>query len=62
MPGLNKRDGLLDIYACQEIGNGESGFRLEGEIRDIMQLSAPDGSLIVVARSNDPLQVFKVLR
>lgn len=40
----------------------ESGFRLEGEIRDIMEISTPDGSLIVVARSNDPLQVFKVLR
>jgi hypothetical protein len=40
----------------------ESGFRLEGEIRDIMKISTPDDSLIVVARSNDPLQVFKVLR
>jgi hypothetical protein len=40
----------------------ESGFRLEGEIRDIMEISTPAGSLIVVSRSNDPLQVFKVLR
>ncbi len=40
----------------------ESGFRLEGEIRDIMEISTTDGNLIVVARSNDPLQVFKILK
>ena len=40
----------------------ESGFRLEGEIRDIMEISTSGGRLIVVAKSNDPLQVFKVLR
>ena len=40
----------------------ESGFRLEGEIRDIMEIDAAGGRLIVVARSNDPFQVFKVLR
>jgi hypothetical protein len=39
-----------------------SGFRLNGEIRDIMEISTRNGKLIVVARSNDPLQVFKVLR
>jgi hypothetical protein len=39
-----------------------SGFRLEGEIRDIMELSTNDGKLLVVSRSNDPLQIFKVLR
>jgi hypothetical protein len=39
-----------------------SGFRLEGEIRDIMEISTTDGNLMVVARSNDHLQVFKVLR
>jgi hypothetical protein len=39
-----------------------SGFRLDGEIRDIMEVKTINGNLIVVARSNDPLQVFKVLR
>jgi hypothetical protein len=39
----------------------ESGFRLEGEIRDIMELPTSAGSIVVVARSNDPLQIFKVL-
>jgi hypothetical protein len=38
-----------------------SGFRLDGEIRDIMEVSTPDSKLMVVARSNDTLQVFKVL-
>jgi hypothetical protein len=38
-----------------------SGFRLEGEIRDIMQINTPVGKLLLVARSNDPLQVFKIL-
>jgi hypothetical protein len=40
----------------------ESGFRLEGEIRDIMEISTARGRIIVVGRSNDHLQVFKVLR
>jgi enediyne biosynthesis protein E4 len=39
-----------------------SGFRLNGEIRDILEVSTNNGKLMVVARSNDPLQVFKVLR
>jgi hypothetical protein len=39
-----------------------SGFRLNGEIRDIMEISTRNGKLMIVARSNDPLQVFKVLR
>jgi hypothetical protein len=39
-----------------------SGFRLDGEIRDIMKIPTNNGKLMVVARSNYPLQVFKVLR
>jgi hypothetical protein len=39
-----------------------SGFRLDGEIRDIMEVETTNDKLMVVARSNDPLQVFKVLR
>lgn len=40
----------------------ESGFRLEGEIRDIMEIATAGGRLIIAARSNDPFQVFKILR
>jgi hypothetical protein len=39
-----------------------SGFRLDGEVRDILEVSTNNGKLLVVARSNDPLQIFKVLR
>jgi hypothetical protein len=39
-----------------------SGFRLDGEIRDILEVTTNNGKLMVVARSNDALQVFKVLR
>ncbi|MCX6302337.1 MAG: VCBS repeat-containing protein [Bacteroidia bacterium] len=37
-----------------------SGFRLDGEIRDFKEVSTSDGKLLVVARSNDALQVFKI--
>ena len=39
-----------------------SGFRLNGEVRDILEVSTNNGKLLVVSRSNDPLQIFKVLR
>ena len=39
----------------------ESGFRLNGEIRDIMEVSTKTGKLLLVARNNDAFQVFKVL-
>ena len=38
-----------------------SGFRLTGEIRDIMKVDTPTGEVLVVSRSDDPLQVFKVI-
>jgi hypothetical protein len=38
----------------------ESGFRLNGEIRNMVELSTAKGKLLIVARSNAPLQVFKV--
>lgn len=38
-----------------------SGFHLEGEIRDIMEVTTSKGKILVVARSNDSLQVFKIL-
>jgi len=37
-----------------------SGFRLEGEIRDIQSIQTPSGTVLVIARSNEPLQLFKV--
>ena len=59
-------------YGCFLAGDGKggfknipakvSGFRLTGEIRDITEVETTNGKLMVVARSNDPLQVFKVLR
>ncbi|NOY36123.1 MAG: VCBS repeat-containing protein [Chlorobi bacterium] len=36
-----------------------SGFRLNGEIRDIMQVKTNTGTILVIARSNNPMQVFK---
>ena len=38
-----------------------SGFRLEGEIRDFIEINTPGGKLLIAATSNGPLQVFKVL-
>jgi hypothetical protein len=37
----------------------ESGFHLDGEIRDIKEVKTSKGNIIVVARSNDSLEVFK---
>jgi hypothetical protein len=37
-----------------------SGLRLEGEVRDIQTIGTAEGSLLLVARSNDPLQVFRI--
>lgn len=39
---------------------GVSGFRLEGEVRDIEELITPEGRLVMIARSNDSIQIFKV--
>jgi hypothetical protein len=51
-------------------GNGEgdfalehpqrSGFRLEGEVRDMQTIRTTEGTLLLVARSNDPLQIFRI--
>jgi hypothetical protein len=55
-------------YGCMLEGDGKggfkylspakSGFRLDDEIRDLMEISTPKGKLIVAARSNCPVQVF----
>lgn len=36
----------------------ESGLRLKGEVRDMMELKTGKGTLLLVARSNAPVQVF----
>jgi hypothetical protein len=38
----------------------ESGFRLNGEIRNFQEVTTSKGKVLVVARSNDSLEVFKV--
>ena len=38
-----------------------SGFHLDGEIRDILNVTTSKGKLLVIARSNDPLQVFNLV-
>jgi hypothetical protein len=35
-----------------------SGLRLEGEIRDIVEVKTSKGKMVIISRSNDPLQVF----
>ncbi len=40
----------------------ESGFRLKGEIRDIMEINVASRRLILVARNNAPVQVFSLVR
>jgi enediyne biosynthesis protein E4 len=37
-----------------------SGFRLDGEIRDIMKVNTSRGDLLLIGRSNESLQVFNV--
>ena len=44
----------------QVISPIKSGFRLEGEIRDILPIQTPDGKVLVVARNNDLLQLFRI--
>jgi hypothetical protein len=39
-----------------------TGLRFRGEIRDISELMTTSGKLLVVARSNDSVQVFKTIR
>lgn len=43
------------------VPSGSSGFRLNGEVRDIMRINTLQGEKLVVSRSNKPLQVFDIL-
>ena len=38
-----------------------SGFHLNGEVRDIMEVKTLKNKILVVARNNNPLQIFKEL-
>jgi len=37
-----------------------SGLKLEGEVRDIQSIRTPAGNMLIVARSNDSLQLFRI--
>ena len=68
--GVSTYQGRYDAsYGLLLRGNGkgrftpvlptESGFLLEGEVRDIKTLKTPRGPLWAVARNNAPLQLFE---
>ena len=40
----------------------ESGIRLEGEVRDFTQIAIGEKAYILVARNNEDLQAFKILK
>jgi hypothetical protein len=66
-PELGRYDAS---YGATLLGDGKgnfnyvparvSGFHLDGEIRDIKDIETSKGKIIVIARSNDPLQIFKL--
>jgi hypothetical protein len=71
--GASMYQGRYDAsYGLMLKGNGkgnfesvlpvENGLLLEGEVRKIKSLKTADGELILVARNNRPLQVFKPLK
>lgn len=68
--GLKPEVGRLDAsYGVTLLGGkeqhftyvppAESGFFIRGEVRDIKEIKTKAGKLIIVARNNDDLQVFK---
>jgi hypothetical protein len=67
-PELGRYDASYGAFLAGD-GNGNfryippktSGLFLDGEIRDFKQIKTLAGKILVVARSNDSLQVFKVL-
>jgi len=44
----------------QNIPKTSSGFWLEGEVRDLLEMNTASGRLIVVARNNDAVQLFRI--
>lgn len=68
--GLKPETGRYDAgYGCTLFGNGkqelnyispaESGLFVRGEVRDIKTLHTLKGEYIIVARNNEPLEIFK---
>jgi hypothetical protein len=68
--GVSTYQGRYDgSYGMLLQGNGKGGFKaisptangflLEGEVRDIKKLKTADAELLLVARNNLPVQVFK---
>jgi hypothetical protein len=43
----------------QVVPASTTGFRLEGEVRDLLPVQTPRGEVVVVARNNDSLQIFR---
>ena len=71
--GLKPEMGRWDAsYGCTLLGNANdafsymspsvSGLFVKGEVRDIQQIKTNTGTLIVVARNNDALQIFSKAR
>jgi hypothetical protein len=71
--GASMYQGRYDAsYGLMLKGNGkgrfeplqpvDTGFLLEGEVRKIKSLKTADGELLLVARNNMPLQIFKPLK
>lgn len=69
--GLKPEVGRLDAnYGVTLLGNKDntykydepaaSGFFVKGEVRDMKEINTKAGKIIVVARNNDALQIFKV--
>lgn len=66
-PELGRYDASYGTFLA---GDGKGGFkymppkatglRLDGEIRDIKRIKTTSGDILVIARSNQPVQVFKI--
>jgi len=67
-PEVGRYDASFGTYLSGD-GHGnfkfipatKTGLRLEGEVRDIMEVKTSTGKILVVARNNDKTQVFKIL-
>jgi hypothetical protein len=44
----------------RQIPKKVSGFWLNGEVRDMLDISTVNGRILVVARNDDPVQVFRI--
>lgn len=71
--GVSTYQGRYDAsYGLLLKGNGkgnfkpvlptENGFLLEGEVRKIKSLKTKEGELLLVARNNQPIQIFRHLK